>query len=611
MSLLFHFCFETYDDDSMTEDIKIEKKVSGTERILKLNSQDHFQNYTKSFAKIDNIFELNNSNLNKSNKFLELKNSNICNSCGGKNCKYEDAPSYKNCAIKGLISVLFSGCIFSSQRPNTILIETKDLIKVFKENDIKLIVNCEIPGEHPSCGPNKRLELDNGYAYSPSLFIAEDIDVLNCGFQEDSVPFTLDFIIDVVKKISYIVKYKKGKVLVHGHSCTGRPCLVIICFLIYYFNKTAEEAINIVREKMKTAINDSQKEYIYKFEIYVNILKNIFIKKQIPIDKLIKYQMDMDFNFDNINSSSIISLNFKDKINEEILNMKYIPKILAICLDKIIQIKNINKITNGNLYKILNGLNTISKEQLKQLELIKKEINNNNWELLINNEDLIIITELLFSWMNENVTECINPKKIIKLREKFNSTFNNNKDNQNVQNAEKKNIFDEFLKGNHLLIKKDIYIFLWYFKIIFSKVEIEIIKYISLFLTLIYPILNKEDLKKGNVDKEYVRFIYKFCLFLLGYNLDRVNANTSKNNLKEKSDVKKLILIFEFFIFYVNKKDNEIKSTTIQNNNWFKNYLNLKSKNENENMMKNDNIMNFFKNKPKNNLISVKSFLIS
>ena len=62
------------------------------------------------------------------------------------------------------------------------------MVKNFKINNIKLIINCEIHGEHPKCGPIKGLESDSGYTYSPSCFIEEDIDYLNCGFQEVSYP---------------------------------------------------------------------------------------------------------------------------------------------------------------------------------------------------------------------------------------------------------------------------------------------------------------------------------------------------------------------------------------------------------------------------------------
>lgn len=612
----------------------IQERKKGKDRILRLNQQESFQEYTKYFQneEINNIFKNDTSspkdifNLKQKNDLFSFQSSNPCYACGEENCKDEDFSLNKNSAIKGLNSDLFFDCIYASQRPSTALIQKYDLIHAFKKKNIKLIVNCQIHGEHPYCGPNKRLEPDNGYAYSPSEFMAEDIEVLSCGFEEETAPYTLDFMINVVKNISYVIKYKEGRVLVHGHSANGRACLVIVCFLIYYFNTTAKEALNIVRKKRKNAINnDSQEEFADKFEIYVNILKNVFPKKQIAIDNHVKYQMDMDFSFGkNREIPTIISLIFKDFIKEKendininkilsgIINIKYIPKILVICLDKIIQLKNKDSLNNDYLYQILNGMNNISEEEIEQLKSIKKEINKNKWELLINNENLSIIAELLFSWMNESVKECISPKKIVNLWKRCTLLLNENKNNKNTNNIfEKKNFFDEFMKGDNPLTKEGISKFLSLVQTIFSKAECELFKYMSLFLTLIYPKFDPEDKNNKNTMKEFKRFIYKLCFFLLGYNLDKVNSFSDKNNLKEMKDVKRLILILEFFIFYVSKEDNNaIKSSNNANDDWIQKYIKLKEKYENDYNINEDNIIEFFKKKPDNGHKSIKLLLI-
>lgn len=633
MQYLFNCCSNNEDNDYMTQDVLDEKKMSGKERILRLNQQEYFQEYTKYFQndEVKNIIENDSSsnnvfNVNRNNEIFNIKNSNQCTYCGGKNCKYEDPSLYENSAIKGLNSDIFYDCIYASQRPSTTLIEQYDLINVFKKNNIKLIVNCQIHGEHPNCGPNKGLELDNGYSYSPSLFISEDIDVLICGFEEMSVPFTFDFMLDIIKKIAYVIKYKNGKVLVHCHSGNDRACLVIVCFFIYFFNKKAEEAINEVRVKRKNAINETQEEYCLKFEIYMKILKTLFSKKQIPIENFIKYQNDLNFNLEkNSKLPFIISYYFKEKKSEKdfnknydeiyskIINIKYIPKLIVICLDKIIEIKNKYGLKNDNLYQILNGMNKISEEEINQLQLIKKEINQNNWDLLIQNENLLIITELLFCWLNENVLECINPKKIERLYNKCNILFNDKKNNQNSYHSEEKFIFEEFMKGNFPMTKNNINKFINLFQIIFSKTECEIIKYISIFLTIIYPIVNLEDKNISKDIKEYSRFIYKLCLFLLGYNLDKVNAFSDKKKLKEMRDVKRFILILEFFIFYTHNKDKkELTTENISNSDWVKSYLELKKKNEEIEIYSKDNedIMTFFKEKPNIDLKSIKYFFI-
>ena len=625
MSFFYNCCAQnTEDDEFMNQAIITEKKISGKDRILRLSQQEQFSEYTKYFQSeeekkiFENDIPSNNDifNLNRNNQLYNIKNSKLCVFCGGEKCKYEDSSLYKNCSIKGLKSDLFYDCIYASQRPSTILIKKYDLINVFKKNNIKLIVNCEIHGEHPNCGPNKGLELDSGYSYSPSLFIAENIDVFNCGFEEMTSPSTFDFMIDIVKKISYVIKYKNGKVLVHCHSGNGRTCLVIVCFLIYYFNKTAEEAINEIRKKREKAINnDAQEEYCRKFEIYVNILKTVFTEKQISINNHIKYQMDLDYNFsNNINIPSIISLFFNNSqnISKDIINCKYIPKILLICINKIIEIKNKNRITNNELYQILNGMNKISQEEIKELGKIKNEINKNNWEILIQNENSLILTELLFSWMNECVIECINPKKIERFWNKCSQILNVDNHNHNNSNTEDKNIFDEFMKGNYPMNKKKIKHFIQLFQIIFSKTEIEIIKYISIFLTLIYPIITIEHNTSADIVQEYKRFVIKLSLFLLGYNLDKVNAFSNNKNLREMNDAKKFILILEFFIFYSYKDEKNKNQFSYNNNDWISKYLQLKSEYENnDNIIKDDDIMLFLNKKPKNEIMSVKYFFIA
>ena len=57
------------------------------------------------------------------------------------------------------------------------------------------------------------LKYNNGNIYDGEFKCGrkdgEDIDYLNFGFPEDSCPLTLDFMLEIVKKISYIIKKKK------------------------------------------------------------------------------------------------------------------------------------------------------------------------------------------------------------------------------------------------------------------------------------------------------------------------------------------------------------------------------------------------------------------
>ncbi len=160
-------------------------------------------------------------------------------------------------------------------------------------------------------------------------------------------------------------------------------------------------------------------------------------------------------------------------------------------------------------------------------------------------------------------------------------------------------------------------------KAILSKTEFETIKYLSLFLSIIYPTnpINNNGKKDNNIDlsivNEYKRFVYKLCLFLLGYNLDKVNSSQVNPSSKEISQTKKLLLIFELFIFYSCGdiySSNTKKSYNISNDpnlncsDWMSLFNSLeKEKKENENKNKKGRIDIFFakKNKPEFSSINI------
>ena len=604
MSLFLSCCAQDLETNENQEENKENlNKSGGKERILRLNHQENFPENIKYFKITGekNIYKEDSPhdiyNLNSQDKIIDF--SNLCMFCGSKNCNSEKFEKEKDCAIKGLISNLFYDCIFTSQRPNTALIKKYDLVKNFKINNIKLIINCEIHGEHPKCGPIKGLESDSGYTYSPSCFIEEDIDYLNCGFQEDDCPPTLDFMLDIVKKVSYVIKYKSGKVFVHGHSADGRSCLVVACFAIFYFNKTAEESIKEIRKKRNNSINNKiQEEFCEKFEIYVKMLKNIFPRRPISIDKFIKSQNDIIIGLNNVNKSFIISSFFRNNSYEEdeiynIINVNYIPKIFIKCLDKIISLKNKLNIQNEELYKLLNEQNIFSQNEYNQIILIKKEINKNLWDLFDKNENILIFIELFFGWINENVICCINPEKIDKL-------------NKASLNSSLK--LDEILKGNQQINSTELIEFIIIIKKIFSKAEYEIIKYISIFISLIYPQSKNENDFNNQEIIEFKKFLYKLDLNLLGYNFYNIKESSSLNELKEYIVAKNLILIIDFFIFYSYDKNTSIKKEN-KKNDWIADYLSLKQNFEKNFSSNEDEHLLFFKFKPKINLESIKSFL--
>ena len=628
-----NFCSFGEDKSSTLTLINKDSEIPvGKDRIYKLSHNEELNDYTQSFCRSESN-EINppnklleKYNLNKS--IFEMKMPYICLFCGGESCKWEDPSIRKNSAIHGLLADLYYDCVYACQRPSTCLIKKYHLLEVFKKKRIKLIVNCQINGEHPYCGPNKGLEEDCGFSYSPSAFISEGIEVLCKGFKDLTPPDTLDFMLDVVRKMAYVVKYKKGRILVHCHAGNGRTGIVIVCFFMFYFNKTYQEALTELRKLRKKGVEKIPQEiYCQKFGEYIKVIKNFFPSKRQKIHVFLKNQKILDYDFDkSFINSIVISYYLKDfnisnikELSNKIIDINFIPKLIFECLEKIIEIKIFKNMSLKELYLILNGMNVLKENSLKAIKIIREELKVNNWDTFKIQNDIAIINELLFVWMNECVFNCIDPQKIEQIINDFillimpsqnNSTLPESKisndklntiDNELLNKIQ--NLFEICIDNpknqNMEMLNKMVNII----KLSLTKLEYETIKYISIFLQIIYP-TNKfnvdwTDLNNNinnNLDDsniyEFKRFLYRFSLFLLGYNLDKINSTPNKFlKSKELLQAKMLIFIYELFIFH-------------KNNGVFN--LNEFSPN-NEVLFENEDL--FFKYKNNNELRSIKNFL--
>ena len=544
-------------------------------KIVSRNNYIKLANKSKSYSKYSNKYSQEKDK--NGNSIFDMKMPYICLFCGGEACKYENSSKEIKSDIDGLIANLYFDCIYASQRPCTKLIKKYDLIETFKQKNIKLIVNCQINGEHPYCGPNNGLEKDCGFSYSPSVFIAEGIEVLCKGFQDLTPPLTFNFMLDIVKRMAYVIKYKKGRVLVHCHAGNGRTGIVNVCFFIYYFNLSYNEALNEVRKLRKKGVEKPLQElYCKKFGEYIKDVKNLFPNKRKKVGNYIQNQNIMNYNFDKdkiIIPSIVISYYFKNykkniknknDIYKKIIDINFIPKLIFECTEKIIEQKIFNKINIKKLYDILNGKEEINEQQF-QIEQIISQLKNYNWDNFEKVKDINIISEILFIWLNNNVISCISPQKIEKIINDIINLFLVNKENLKSKEETNKNnikkLFERYI-NDYNKYKDEIKKILETIKVNLTKVEYEIIKYLSLFLQIIYPtnnyfdesnLQNKEIGFFNDMINEYKRFLYKLSLFLLGYNLDKINSYPdylSPSN--ELLHSKMLIFIFELFIFYYN-----------------------------------------------------------
>ena len=549
---------------------------------LKESNNKEIQNLRRVLYK-NNSNEYSPEKDSNGNSIFDMKNPYICIFCGGESCKYENPSKDIKSDIDGLIANLYFNCVYASQRPCTTLIKKNNLIEVFKKKKIKLIVNCQINGEHPYCGPNNGLEKDGGFAYSPSIFISEGIEVLFKGFQDLTPPYTFSFMLDIVKRMAYIIKYKKGRVLVHCHAGNGRTGIVNLCFFVFYFNLRYNEALQEIRKLRKKGVEKPLQEiYCQKFEEYIRSVKNLFPNKIRKVGDFVVNQNILDYNYDKnkiIIPSIVISYYFKNdnqniadknKIYNKIIDIDFIPKLIFECIEKIVEQKIFNKIKLKDLYNILNGIEEIEEDDETLIKQIKNELKQYKWETFESIKDINIISEILFIWLNNNVDYCISPQKIEKIINEFieflpekdiiNSEVNE-KDSKNkslVTNIQK--LFDKYI--NNIIYKDEIKNMIISIKAHLTKVEYEIIKYLSLFLQIIYPTnkINNKSNNKNNSNyfnedliNEYKRFLYKLSLFLLGYNLDKANASLVYiSPSTELIHAKMLIFIFELIIFYYN-----------------------------------------------------------
>ena len=404
----------------------------------------------------------------------DLKDTFRCLFCGGTKCPCEDYKYNLKTPIKGLNCDLIDNEIYASQRPSNTLIEEYNLIKKFHQCKIGMIVNLQRPGEHPYCGPNA-LDPLSGYSYSPSLFSSEGIIVKLAGWKDMDVPDSLYFMLDIIKDIYKKIKIEKKKVLVHCHAGNGRTGIVIACYLIYKSNYQAEEAVGYLRKIRKKCVEKkAQMKYCIKFRKFLNTLRKIFTNDKNDVNYFIKHQCDLEI----------------DPIKKNL----YIPKLFWMTFDILTELKNNN--SNNKIYKALNGSSDATEENFQEIIDMKDKIDSGDWDCLIHNQNITVVSEILYHWLEDCVTFCIRPKKIIELSD------------------DKKLIYqlDEVLLG--YVSEERIQIIYSSLKNYLKKVEIEILNYIATFFVKIYPIEGVDDIV------EYKRMVEKISVYILGFNID-------------------------------------------------------------------------------------------
>ena len=443
----------------------------------------------------------NSSNNNNSEPLYSKKNRLMCMFCGGKECNHENYLTHKGqVAIEGLNSDQIDENIFASQRPSNILIDKFDLITKFNEKKIGLIINVQRAGEHPYCGPNEGLDKESGFTYSPSKFESKGIKVKLCGWQDMGVPESLDFMLDIVKEMYHYINFENKKVLVHCHAGYGRTGIVIACYKIFSEHTTAENAIKEIRAKRKQCIQKStQFEYCVNFYKYISRLREMFGNKK-TIETYIKNQNDL-----NVDNYKFDFFSYK----------KYVPLFIQYIFNAILVLKNSNELDLTTIYKTLNGTSDIIKNLNNYLNPIIESINAGNFNILNTIEDIVILSELLYLWLEKSIDYVIEDKNL---------------DNFDFSKKDESD-FNKIFEDN------------------FNKLKIYEKDTILFFINFIYLLKTNKDLDDP---KNLKLMCEKFCIYLLGYDINNIDQDLNK-----KRHIETLLDIFYYYLNN-NEKINDI-----------------------------------------------------
>lgn len=412
----------------------------------------------------------------------EYKDKIRCLFCGGVNCKHENFLHHKNPAIIGLHSDYITEDIIASQRPSTVLIKKFDLIKRFKEHNIGLIVNLQREGEHPFCGPNGELEKHSGFTYDPQQFVSEDIKFRPSGWKDMSVPDSVNFILEIVKDMAVTIKEMKSKVLVHCHAGYGRTGVVIACYMLFDSNSETNDIIKLIRRQRPGCVQkDTQYSFCEKFKNFIQNARTVFTANKVSIEHFMKNQKDILYG-------------------NELIKYEYIPKIIAVVLEKLIEMMKEKKLGKLQLYNLMDYPEDWNDMKEDCLHNLKLSINKNMWEPFNRLEDPAVIIQLLYDWLEDSINYVINPEKI-------DIIFKQN----DMGDLLKKHLEDprSFSSENRRTLYESL-------KSIFRTLEIETLNCIAHFASQIRP--ESEECKI-----QYKIMVRSLCFHLLGFNASYIH----------------------------------------------------------------------------------------
>ena len=368
-----------------------------------------------------------------------------------------------------------------------------------------LIVNLQDQGEHPSCGPNGKLEA-SGFSYNLETFTENKINIKLAGWVPMSDKNAFYYVLDIVRSLDDVIS-KGSMALVHCHGGEGKSGIIAACYLITYKGYNDLKAIKFLKEQREQMIGKkSHERYISTYYTFFRrVTAVVSLKKPINVTEFVKNQM----LFDNSTSEH-----------------RFCPLIVNMTLSRL----SVLRMTMDENIFFTRLVSMASWTEAEESELIELKLNLNKglFKEIMEVDSPSVLTELLFDWIEDDVESVIEPEKI------------------------RKYIFESGLKGE----TREFYTFTSdeflnlerKMKKVFNKIECHTLKKLAAFFNILQPSMNNTA--------TVTSFKAKLATSVLGF-----SKNESKILFEDQEEKRKQVVMeFQIILDLLTKMEAKEKT---------------------------------------------------